>query len=158
MCGLCGRLPRCFLLAVIFIGYKKHIAWNSPSVLATGTTFMLFSALHAVLNPLLGISIDWDWFCAPAVPLLFFLPSCFFAQIREAGLSKIVAAPVIGLCLLCIPAFYVHSNSQALSDRLVVLGKHTFKRIIFDLQKILSRLLTKKAFKTRTIIAGFRMS
>lgn len=115
----------CLLLPVLTF-LRKSVPWNKPLLLITGSSSLLFLAAFFMLNPILSLSIDWDLFITPALlvlPLLVFV----YAEIEEKVPMKMVAGPVLGLCVLGASFMMVNTSQEALSERLGLLGRWNFK-------------------------------
>lgn len=115
----------CFLL-VAFLGAKrKEINWNSPTVVVSGITFLFFFGFFFMVNPLLGMVVDWDLFTLPGVVFLFFV----FAVTRETRVAPTVGVfgTVVALGLLGLLSLPVNHNQQMLSYRTEHLAAHSFK-------------------------------
>jgi len=115
-----------FLLVMITVLYRKSINWNSFPVLVVGITLIIYVTAFAVLNPLLGMSTDWDLFSMPAPALLVFT-LLLASQIPGEKLVKDVGGAFLGLALLGVPVFIVNANENSLSQRLERKGVYDFK-------------------------------
>ena len=79
-----------------------------------------------MINPLLGMAVDWDLLALPAPVFLLFI----IALAKEEKLTKLGAkfiGPVIAVSLLGLTFIPIHFNHSALSKRFESVGIHTFK-------------------------------
>lgn len=110
--------PIAILLLILFIFKKRrHINWNAPEVLVSGLCLFLFIAFFFVVNPLLGMPIDWDLFSLPAPFLLIFVAVLTVQLEKDLSSLKILYAAGV-LVMLSLPAFIVHQSEESLSYRL----------------------------------------
>lgn len=119
--------PALLLLAgLAATSFRKLINWNSPQVVISGSTFLMFFALYFLLNPLLAASIDWDLFIAPGIILLpvgVFL----FSDIKDDVFPSTLLGPVMALSFLTASFHLTNANANNVSDRIETLGKWNFK-------------------------------
>ncbi|MHA7058293.1 hypothetical protein ACWGOQ_0013810 [Aquimarina sp. M1] len=106
-----------FLLILLLILKRKEVNWNAPEVLILGVCFILFTTFFFVVNPLLGMPIDWDLFSLPAPYLLAFTAVVVSQVEKYISPSKILYASGI-IAALNLPVFVVHQSERALSERL----------------------------------------
>lgn len=114
------------LVIVAAVLGRKVISWNSLSLIVTGLCLILFMSLFFVINPLLSMQMDWDLMAIPAIPFL-----CFAAAlVKEARMTfpvSRVAPMVYGVVLCCLPAFYLHTQTDLLAARYEQLGIRIFR-------------------------------
>ncbi len=115
-----------FLLLISILVFRQKIDWQRPEVILTGMTFGLYVLLFFMINPLMGMPMDWDYFILPA-PALFMTTVAIYAPLKGSKIYSSIAGPVIALCLFCLPIFAVNADKQMLSQRLESLGIHIFK-------------------------------
>ena len=113
--------PAIFALAALAIFARGSANWASPSAIVSGVTLALYAALFFMVNPLLGMEMDWDLLSLPAPALLVFT-----AVVASRVQWPQLAGPALALCLLSPAAFYVNHDRTALSERLISLGKSAF--------------------------------
>ena len=114
------------LLVPPFIFLRKKISWNDPLLLITGSASLLFFAVFFFLNPLLGAVIDWDLFCTPGIVVLPFL-LFIYSHAEKHVQARIIAGPVLGLCLLGSSFLFVNASPSLLSKHLEAIGNWNFK-------------------------------
>ncbi|MDY8135844.1 tetratricopeptide repeat protein [Aquimarina sp. 2201CG5-10] len=106
-----------FIITLFLVLKRNEIDWEAPEILISGLCLFLFIAFFFVVNPLLGMPIDWDLFSLPAPYLLVFtvvLTSQLESSLRP---QKVLYASGI-IALLSIPSFLVHQSERSLSHRL----------------------------------------
>ncbi|WP_299441838.1 hypothetical protein [uncultured Aquimarina sp.] len=105
------------LIALFLILKRKEIDWNTPKIILSGLCLLLFVAFFFVVNPLLGLPIDWDLFSLPA-PFLLAFTVILTAQLEEkiAPRSILYASGI--LVTLSLPIFIVHQSEKSVSKRL----------------------------------------
>ncbi len=109
---------------IILLATRKRINWNTPEVLLTGVSLILFNGLLFMVNPLLSMPIDWDLFSLSAPLLLFLLVAIMKSS--ELELRSLVL-PTVGVCVMAIPVYMTNAIPDAGSKRLEVVGRYTFK-------------------------------
>ena len=114
------------LLILAFTKFRKSIDWNSPLVLLTGTTFIIFYCLYFVLNPLLGIVVDWDLFSTPAISAFAFVAT-IYSTINTSKLGSRLIVPVFILSLLGTSFWIANSMKETVLEKIEVLGKRNYK-------------------------------
>ena len=119
--------PGLLLLTVPLATFlRKSVNWKDPLLVISGSTFIVVSVVFFLLNPLLGLTEDWDLFMAPALVLF---PTVVFAYStieRPIPISNI-AGPALGLAILMSSIHWVNANPSLLADHLQVIGKRRFK-------------------------------
>ena len=113
------------VLFVILSIASKEIDWGQLAVLAVGTSFVLFSAIFFVVNPLLSMQLDWDMMCLPAPAFLVLIALCV-KQVQAKVQGRDLVLTVVAGVLLTLPMYMVHRDTDATSYRLESLGKRMF--------------------------------
>lgn len=116
------------LVALIF--RRKKINWNNTLVLTSGIGLIVFFVVFFVLNPLLGMLIDWDLMSIPAVALIVFA-AALVAESREEkegrSFASYLMAPALGLFLIGLSGIFVNANQESEANRLIAVGKYSYK-------------------------------
>lgn len=119
------------VIAVALIFKRKKINWNHPLVMTSGLAFIFYFFTFFVLNPLLSMPTDWDLMSIPAIALMMFaftIVTHMKAEETESrSFSSYLIAPALGFCLIALSGIFVNANKNALSNRLMSMGKHSFK-------------------------------
>jgi len=114
------------LLITFFVKLRKKINWNRPEVIVIGITLICFVGFFFMINPLLGMAVDWDLLALPAPVFLVFI----ITLSKEEKLTKLGAkfiGPVVAVSLLGLTFIPIHFKYSALSKRFESVGTHTFK-------------------------------
>ncbi len=114
------------LLVLIVVLERKRIQWGRPVVLFALFAAFVYMSVFFVLNPLLGMSLDWDLFALPA-PFFLFLGLVLFSEVHEKPILHYAWGPVLALVMTGIPVLLVHSDRTLLANRLELVGKWHFK-------------------------------
>lgn len=114
-----------FLLICIGIttSYFKKL---KPYALALLVPLIALSLSLFVINPLLGMTCDWDLFSLPALLLMAFMVEAISKLDKEFP-AKYVIVPSLAIALLNLPVFIVNASPTMLSQRYESLGYHDFK-------------------------------
>ncbi|MGB1316740.1 MAG: hypothetical protein ACPG5W_00970 [Flavobacteriales bacterium] len=118
--------PACWFVLIVglFSGFwRKNAAAYSLNLMVC---FVAMIAWFFILNPLLGMSADWDLFAFPAV-ILMGLTAQVFGALENKPWVKKLAATAICLALLNVPVYLVNANSTMLASRYEALFKNDFK-------------------------------
>jgi hypothetical protein len=115
-----------FLLVLAVLVFRKKIKWNTPEIIISGVSFLLFSLLFFVVNPLLTMQMDWDLFTMPA-PLLLIFGAVIIQQVETEINRSFIAGSLFGILLLVIPNFMVHNSESQLANRTEMVGIRIFK-------------------------------
>ncbi|MEO0638384.1 MAG: hypothetical protein AAFY70_01560 [Bacteroidota bacterium] len=111
----------------IFLGWTQGRK-TFPDTLAIRTstfTFVLFAALFFVINPLLAMQMDWDLMCLPVPAFLVML--LLLAQHHEADINwRGTPILTLGISLLTLPVFILHTDKQKIGHRLELLGMRVY--------------------------------
>lgn len=116
-----------FLLAVILICFRKQIKWNQPLLIIMGLTFLGYVASFFVLNPLLGIAVDWDLFARPAPLFLVFVLLLAGELPASTGFARKVGGSIGAFALMGITFFALNAYPSTLSRNLEYDGIRSFK-------------------------------
>ena len=114
------------LLLVAIFPFRQSIKWNSPPVLISGLATILYAGFFFMINPLLGMPLDVDLMCIP-VPFVVLFVISLLANTKKKEDWNWALGPAIGSVLLALPFIYVHTNEGALNNRLIDLGKHSYR-------------------------------
>lgn len=114
------------LLLGALIGWRKHIRWNHPAIVITGTTFILFVLVYMAYNPLMSMPFDFDLFTLPTAALLALLLAVA-SQLNNAQFGSMALGPTLAVGLLALPVFIANHQTEALSLRAESVGRHVFK-------------------------------
>lgn len=104
----------------LLLGSKKE-GQSRPEQVLIGSGLILICLLLFVLNPLLGMPMDWDLFMMITPVFLV------FTLISFQQFDKKIIVPAVGFMLLSVPTFLVNFSNDAMSYRLESVGKHMFK-------------------------------
>lgn len=115
-----------FLIAVLILFRRKGINWSSPVLVIIGSTFLLYLLLFFMINPLMSMPMDCDYFSLPAASL-FMVALVMAKQLEDESLFRSIVAPVLGFSLLCMPIFITNHSRNALSQRMEKMGTYVFK-------------------------------
>ncbi len=119
--------PGLFLLALLFVGFRRRPSLQPLPVLIIGFTLILYSIFLFVVNPLLSMPMDWDLFCLPAVLLLLLLMLLIQQTNARLPAPRQTLVATLGLALLSLPIFAINHSMPATSQRLEALGIRIFK-------------------------------
>lgn len=121
------RSPGLLLLALPLVTFlRRSVDWKNPLLVVSGSTFIVVSVVFFLLNPLLGLTEDWDLFMAPALVLF---PTVVFAYSTIESPIPItnIVGPALGFAILMSSLHWVNANSSLLSDHYQIIGKRKFK-------------------------------
>jgi hypothetical protein len=118
--------PVSWFLIIVAVLSRKFISSLTPFNLTLLVVFVAMLCWFFILNPLLGMSADWDLFSFPAIVLMAIAAQLFASMETEKWVGKL-GATALCLCLLNIPVFIVNANQSMLSDRYEVLFRNDFK-------------------------------
>ena len=94
--------------------------------LALLVSFFALSLSLFVINPLLGMTCDWDLFSFPALFLLAFMVEAISKSGKEFS-SRLIVVPTLSIALLNLPIFVVNGVPSLISQRYESLGYHEYK-------------------------------
>lgn len=114
------------ILLVAVLPLRKKIQWNALPVMALGLCFILYFGFFFLLNPLLGMPIDWDLMAIPSPVLICFVLVILANSESEPG-WKWLPGPAIGFAILVLPVAVVHSQEDLLNERYIGNGRHSFR-------------------------------
>lgn len=114
------------ILFVALLPLRKKINWNSESVLGLGLLFILYFGFFFLLNPLLGMPLDWDLMAIPTPLLVLFTLSVLKESKSEADWKGLLG-PAVGLAILVLPTVFINSQAPLLNERFIGIGKHSFR-------------------------------
>lgn len=109
------------LVLLVLIEFRREISWNSLVVRVTGLSLLLFVSLFFMINPLLSMQLDWDLMALPA-PLLLVFSTVLIKYLEKKSFASRLLPISLALTILSIPAFTLHTQTDALSRRLENLG------------------------------------
>jgi len=120
----------CPLVIAIFLkgiaSQGRGLGMKQPAVLLLSLTTLLYLGFFFLLNPLLGMPLDWDLMAIPA-PVLSVLALAILYHSPAPKYRHALIGPGLALAFWSLAVLPVHSNAISLSNRYVALGKHTFK-------------------------------
>lgn len=114
-----------FLLAVMAFSFRKQLRVHEVPVIALGFTLFLYLLLFFMVNPLMSMPIDADYFSLPG-PVLLVLTLLLVRQISASLLLQRASSGVLVLCLLALPIGLTNASPEPLGKRLESLGQHIF--------------------------------
>lgn len=106
--------------------FRKHFNWQHRGLLVAGFNFALFLLVFFVLNPLLGMPIDWDLCLIPAAPLLLLVLALGAAQ-KETAPHRSFAAMALALVVLGSSMLLLHLDAGSSQARFHRLGRWIYK-------------------------------
>jgi tetratricopeptide (TPR) repeat protein len=116
-----------WLLALgIPVLFKDKLVLRNPSLIILSTTFLLFTALLFMINPLVSMPMDWDLFSFPA-PVLLLMVVLLISQIEKLETPSFFMPSAVALLLVASPFFVVNASDMPLSNRLESVGKRMYK-------------------------------
>ena len=115
-----------FVIVTVVWKLPHKIDWSHPSLIIFGTTLALYAFLFFMINPLMSMPIDCDYFSLPAAAFFFFAIALATQQNVIAHFETLLA-PGIGVALLCIPIFISNYSQSSLSQRMEHVGVYVFK-------------------------------
>jgi hypothetical protein len=118
--------PMLLLLIGIVTINRKKINWESPQIVQGFFAAITYLSVFFLLNPLLGMQMDWDLFCIPGIIILCFLVLTWSAV--DQTKPKLNLTPIaLALSLFIIAPISVNASKEMLSQRLLSTGKSAFK-------------------------------
>ncbi len=114
-----------FVVMVAFLN-RRFNRTISPYVLCIGLVFVGYLCCFFIINPLLGMSTDWDLFSFPSIILLALSAEVLSRLEREKWINRLII-PAALLSLLNTPCFAVNASNDMLSERYEVLFRNDFK-------------------------------
>ncbi|HAP68461.1 MAG TPA: hypothetical protein DCR04_01825 [Flavobacteriales bacterium] len=118
--------PISWFLIIVAVLSKKFKSSLTPFNLTLLVVFVAMLCWFFILNPLLGMSADWDLFSFPAIILMAIGAQLFASMETEKWAGKL-GATALCLSLLNIPVFMVNASQSMLSDRYEALFRNDFK-------------------------------
>ncbi len=115
-----------FILLIIVLFFRKRINWNTPEIIVTGFTMVLFLMIYFAYNPLMSMPVDFDLFSLPATTLLV-LSTVLITQLKEVSIEKHISGTVLALCFMSLPLFIVNASGNMLGRRIESVGRYVFK-------------------------------
>lgn len=113
-------------LFLLMLQQRAQIRWQRPEVIVTGSTLVLYGLLYFMINPLMSMPYDWDYFSLPG-PVLFLFVAALSSQIQHRNIGTYAMGAMVAFSILGVPRFAVNASEEALSQRLESLGVHVFK-------------------------------
>lgn len=115
-----------FLILISVIPFRKKINWNTPDIIISGISLILFVLLFFMVNPLLSMQMDWDLFVMPA-PILLVFGAVIIGHVEDEISRPVISGSVAGIILLTLPLFMVHRSEILLAKRIELVGVRIFK-------------------------------
>ena len=139
------------LLLVAVFPFRRSIKWNTGPVMVFGLCLILYTGFFFMINPLLGMPLDVDLMCIPA-PILAFFVIALLAKCEKKEAWNWALGPAVGTVVMALPFIFVHTNESALHNRLIDLGKHSYRTYWVGsagpiMQGFQSKLDTPKVFE-----------
>lgn len=119
-------LASMFIFLSIFFFKRKKANWNSPVIIVTGVSLILYISMFFATNPLLSMPRDWDLFSLPAPVFLFFSIALIKQFEDDEKLIKKMTGPIIALSILILPFFIVNLNGDYISKRIESMGMRIY--------------------------------
>lgn len=117
--------PIVLLLLISVIVKFKNIDWNKTESIQGFLAITFYSSFFFMINPLLGMEMDWDLYTIPGFIALASLVLILKNFEKKESLN--VAPLTLGFVLFFVPVFVVHQDKSLLSKRLISCGKNSFK-------------------------------
>lgn len=114
-------------LLICFYRKRKHVDWNRPEVVIAGISVVLLIGLFFMINPLLSMPLDWDLFMIPVPAFLIFTATVLKHSNLGDDFRKGIVPSVVVLSLCTIPMVIVNTSPESNAQRLISIGKHSFK-------------------------------
>ncbi|NIL99647.1 MAG: hypothetical protein GTN89_01470 [Acidobacteria bacterium] len=130
-----------YVLVLCGVLFRKVIDWNAPDVLVPLLSLLLYSGFFFMVNPLIGMPMDWDLFSLSA-PLFLLCGAKCLSKLDPKPLGGAVLATSLAFALLTTPAFAVNADVDALSRRLESLGIRTYKTYWIRSVETINRAIT----------------
>jgi hypothetical protein len=118
--------PVSWFIVVFALLSRKFTSSLTSFNLTLVVVFVAMLAWFFILNPLLGMSADWDLFSFPAI-ILMAIGAQLLGSMESEKWARKLGATALCLCLLNLPVFIVNANQSMLSKRLEVLFRNDFK-------------------------------
>ncbi len=115
-----------FIGLIIAFLYRRYISKNNPSIIILFLSFIVFSTVLFMINPLMSMPMDWDLFLFPT-PVLMVLTLLLAQQLEKINIPKIFFYFGISLSLISIPTVVTNHSLESSSYRMETVGKHVFK-------------------------------
>lgn len=116
------------LVALFF--RRNKINWNAPVVLISGLGFIIFFVVFFVLNPLLGMPVDWDLMSIPAISLIVFSTTIVAEskhEKQERHFASYLIAPAISLFLIGSTGIFVNAKQESEASRIIAVGNYSYR-------------------------------
>jgi hypothetical protein len=144
------------ILFIAVFSLRKKIAWNTLIIQIFGVQLILFVAFLFMLNPLLSMQMDWDLMAIPAISLLVFV--AVLVKEHESLLQVKQLLPLaLGMSLLSLPNFYIHSQQQLLSHRLEASSIRIYNSYYEWAHKYLQYALDMRVFPSRQGYEAYKL-
>lgn len=117
-----------FILVASLTAMRKAILWNHIALLLPMTLLLAFWGVFFLMNPLLGLTHDWDLFCISA-PLLLTVALQLTAQLRNHDNLRRIALLGLSLAILGSGMLLLHQDRKGLGERYVSISKRLFKTV-----------------------------
>lgn len=142
--------PIALLLIVVSVVFGRNkISWNATSLLTSGLSLVLFGAFFFMLNPLLSMQIDWDLMAIPAVPFMVFA-AVLVKEAKQAIPIHRITPMTLGIALLCVPAFQLHTQTDLIAARTEQLGIRIYHSYYEWSSTVIERGLQMRTSNSRT--------
>ena len=116
-----------FLLLAFLLFFRRRMKWNQPSMLTVGFTAIIYIGAFFLLNPLLGITADWDLFCRPAPVILMFALLGIGQFKSDSSGTRAMEGGVLAFGLMGLVMIVANLTTGPLANHLLHQGKHSFK-------------------------------
>ena len=114
------------LLTAFLVKFRKRINWNTPEIMISGVTMIFVGTFFFMVNPLLGMPIDWDLFSI-AAPIFILFVATIAQQLDTEETGRTLVGPVLAVALLSLCILPVNTDKEAYGNRMISIGTHTFK-------------------------------
>ncbi len=143
-----------FSLILAFSVLRKFVDWNRIEIVLLGVTLICFAGFFFMVNPLLGMPVDWDLLSLPAPVLLLFIIA-IWKHLESKNLGHELLGPIAGIALLGVSFIPVHWSENSLSHRFESVGVHTLKTYWItgaaDVELALSLEKDEKKYEARLV-------
>lgn len=118
--------PLLLVFVSIIAYFRKQLNWKNPLIIQGVFLSACFISVYFLINPLLSMQLDWDLFSIPGIVILCSLVFIWNEIDKHSNTSQFIT-PVLGLSLFIIPTLLLNTSSSLIGERLISVGKNTFR-------------------------------
>lgn len=118
--------PLLFIVLAGIVYFRKQVNWRNPTIIQSVFLSTCYISVYFLINPLLGMQLDWDLFSIPGIVILCTVVFIWGEVDQHTDSSKYVA-PILGIGLFIIPTLGLNTNDHLIGQRLLSIGRNTFK-------------------------------